>query len=387
MVSAAATITVGPGIWTHIIGDAPISQITGDPPFQWLAFGADQTMTHSANLVLPNAKTGGHSNRRCGLLPNDGTTSGVWLCKSSRAEGADGPHRRRYLPALATLMIPADGVSSTLAVGDGDMTALARCRRLSLPCAVYRLRRPSSFIARRSSGPNSDDYRLCTERDRGFRVAQSWDLARGIRSGPTRASRQTQGKLSTTADEWIPARPSRDGDYRLSRYRALAEVHPLGRNISARPGRPQSQQRSITRQRSGPVSHVRARGRRHCATDQFRRGAAKRDLRRPPSTMSSSPCQPPVVLTRGGAAVNGTAGRTSTPCTTSSSCPDVRGATPLIALDNLRRISRKPWFTGAARSARTKPHSDDADESRHWRCTRPRRGAEVSGSINRRETR
>ena len=220
-VNASSTITVGPGIWTHIIGTAPISLITGDPPFQWLAFDADVVMSHSASLVLPNAKPRTFRTGDVAFFLNDGNN--VWRL-AMHYQGAEGAYEGRIgstYPALATLAVPADGDFVDIGGADVDVTALA-----SMPAGYHfharftgsgvQLIHSASLIC-----PNGDDYRLCTNEIVEFRSLSPGTWLVVFRSGPTMAPSDIKVKFSTTADDGFlfPIGTA----LVASRYRALAK--------------------------------------------------------------------------------------------------------------------------------------------------------------------
>lgn len=221
VITAASTITVGPGIWTHIVGVAPISQINGDPPFQWLAFDADQTMTHSANLVLPGARNRTFKAGDVAFFLNDG--SNVWRL-AGHFQGAEAGYDGRIgstYPAQATLAVPADGDFVDIGGADLDITGVA-----TMPAGYH-------FMARfTGSGnqlihsatlvcPNADDYRLCTNEIVTFRSLGGGTWLVSYRSGPTMAPADFKGKFTTSADDGyvLPVGTA----LVASRYRALAK--------------------------------------------------------------------------------------------------------------------------------------------------------------------
>lgn len=222
VITAASTITVGPGIWTHIIGTQPIAQINGDPPFQWLAFDAGQTMPHSANLVLPGARSRTFKSGDVGFFLNDGNN--VWRL-AGHFQGAEGAYDGRIgstYPALATLAVPADGDFVDIGGSDLDISAVA-----TMPAGYHFMARfTGSGVQLLHSAtlacPNADDYRLLTNEIVEFR-----SLGEGVwivtsRSGPTLEPSTFKGCLKSTADDGyvLPIGTA----LVASRYRALAKL-------------------------------------------------------------------------------------------------------------------------------------------------------------------
>ena len=76
VVASAATITVGPEIWTHVSGSTNISTITGTAPFVWLAFDGSLSLVHSASLICPGATDCTIVSGEVVFLLNDG--AGIW---------------------------------------------------------------------------------------------------------------------------------------------------------------------------------------------------------------------------------------------------------------------------------------------------------------------
>ncbi len=220
-VSASSTITVGPGIWTHIIGSAPIALITGDPPFQWLAFDADVVMSHSASLVLPNAKPRTFRTGDVAFFLNDGNN--VWRL-AMHYQGAEGAYEGRIgstYPALATLAVPSDGDFVDIGGADVDVTALA-----SMPSGYhFHARFTGSGVQLIHSAtlicPNGDDYRLCTNEIVEFRSLSPGTWLVVFRSGPSLAPSDIKLKFATTVDDGFlfPVGTA----VVASRYRALAK--------------------------------------------------------------------------------------------------------------------------------------------------------------------
>ena len=202
-ISASSTITVGPGIWTHVIGSAPISLITGDPPFQWLVFDGDVTLSHSASLILPGSRNRTFKANDVALFLNEG--SNVWrLAMHTESDGAYLGRQGSGYAATTTLAVPADG--SFVDVGGADVNIAGVA---TTPAGYH-------FMARfTGSGcqllhsaslvcPNSDDYRLITNEIIEFRSlgAGTWIVA--FRSGPTpRPATIEIGMFSTAADGYL----------------------------------------------------------------------------------------------------------------------------------------------------------------------------------------
>lgn len=201
VVTASSTINVGPGIWTHIIGGAPIAQITGDPPFQWLAFDVDTVLEYSALLVLPNQRNRTFKTGDVGFFLNDG--DGIWRLANhfQSAEGAyDGRLSSGY-PAASTLAVPADGDFVDISGADLDISAVD-----PMPSGYH-------FTARfLGSGnqllhstnlvcPNANDYRLITNEVVEFRSLSPGVWIVVFRSGPSHFPGQLIPGLFTVADD------------------------------------------------------------------------------------------------------------------------------------------------------------------------------------------
>ena len=333
-VTAASTITVGPGIWTHIIGSAPISQITGDPPFQWLAFDVDQTMTHSANLVLPNAKPRTFKTGDVAFFLNDGNN--VWRL-AMHHQGAEGAYDGRIgstYPALATLTIPADGDFVDIGGSDVDVTALA-----SMPAGYhFHARFTGSGVQLIHSAtlicPNGDDYRLCTNEIVEFRSLSPGTWLVAFRSGPTAAPADFKGKLSTTADDGflLPVGTATIA----SRYRALAKkCIPLAGTFGTTGTSLVTSTFDNATEIWTSVTHGLVDGDIVQLTNSggaLPSGFAGATVY---YVISATPTTFKLSLTRGGAAVDGTTNGTGTHTVHNKfQLPDVRGRA-LIALDNL----------------------------------------------------
>ena len=212
-INASSTMSVGPEIWAHVIGSGVIGALTGTIPFWWAVFDGNNTLTHSANFVMPSSVNRRMYTGDVGFFLNEG--AGVWRLAGHMESNAsyNGRQGTAYT-ATATLAVPQDGDLADVTGSDVDITGI------SPRPAGYK------FVARfTGSGcqlvhhdtalicPHTRDYRIIQNELIEFRSLGSGNWLVCFRSGPTESPGTFKDVFATIAD---------DGYY-----------HPIGQALNA----------------------------------------------------------------------------------------------------------------------------------------------------------